>query len=375
MLESVVLPARVDDYQPAMLDELLADGSVRWTGHGRLGERDGWVQLWPGDVSLAASSAEVSALARSLLDRLEAGGAWRAADLVTPDTSLSAVEAALWELAWAGLAGTDSFGAVRQSCGQKVLRRVQAPRPRRRALPRAIVLPQSSLGGVRWSAVVRGTLPAAEQLVQDVGLLLGRHGVLTKAASTTEVLTSGFGEVYRVSASLEERGALRRGYFVEGLGGAQFALPGAVDLLRESATTPPLLLAASDPANPYGAALAWPISPAHRPNRGAGSLVLLDDGALIAYLERGARTLLCFTDAADPRLATALGLLGAGVASGRIDELTIEQINGQPALREQRPPSGADRRRLCEVPQGFRRRTSTTTFETSSPTPIDGTDA
>ena len=356
MLEAVVLPARVADYQPAMLDELLADGAVRWTGRGRIGERDGWVQLWPGDVSLPQLTPELSDRARSLLEKLSAGGAWRAADLIDDVSSLRQTEAALWELAWSGLISTDSFGVVRQWGGQRVARRVQPPSPRRRSLPRAIVNPVAQASGTRWSLVPRGALPAAEQLVQDLGLLLGRHGVLTRTATASEVIVAGFGEVYRVASALEERGAVRRGYFVDGLGGAQFALPGAVDLLRETRAMPPLLLAASDPANPYGAALPWPTSPAHRPNRGAGSLVMIDDGALIAYLERGARTLLAFTGPDDQRLATALGLLREAIDSRRLDELTIERINGELALGAgpfQAPLSAAG---FVMAPRGFRRR-------------------
>lgn len=356
MLETLVLPARVSDYQPAMLDELLADGSVRWTGRGQLGERDGWVQLWPADMGLARVEVDLSETAAKLLELLAAGGAWRASDLGDDRLSQAEVNRGLWELAWAGLVGTDSFAAVRQWCGQQHLRRVQAPTPRRRMLPRTLVPPGRPGLGVRWALVPRGDLSTTDQLVQDVGLLLGRHGVLNKPAVSSESLVASFAEAYRVLTVLEERGAIRRGYFVDGLGGSQFALPGAVDRLRDQQVAPALLLASCDPANPYGAALAWPDSPAHRPNRGPGGLVMLDDGALIAYLERGARTLLVFTDPDDQRLTRALALLGRSVEAGRIDELTIERINGQPALEAPQIAPALAISGFVMVPQGFRRR-------------------
>lgn len=356
MVETMVLPARVADYQPAMLDELLAEGSVRWTGRGRLGETDGWVQLWPGDVGLPAASPELGPTVSRLLQRLALGGAWRAADLVADDLALAEVEQGLWELAWAGAISTDSFAPLRQWGAQRPSRRPRTPNPRRRVLPRAIIAPSPPASGVRWAVVPRGGLAAGEQLLQDAGLLLGRHGVLSRGAVLSEAQAASFAEIYRAASALEERGVVRRGYFVDGLGGAQFALPGAVDRLREVTAQPPLLLAASDPANPYGAAIGWPDSPGHRPNRGAGSLVMLDDGALIAYLERGARTLLAFTAPTDPRLTTALRLLGEAIDEGRLAGLTIERINAQPALASPDFGEPLTAARFAMVPQGYRRR-------------------
>lgn len=356
MLETIVLPARVADYRPAMLDELLADGSVRWTGHGQIGDHDGWVQLWPGEIELPALAADLDPTAQWVAERLAGGGAWRPADLAAEQFSQSEIQRALWQLAWAGLATTDSFAAVREWGGQKALRRIQPPRPRRRLLPRAVVQANPAASGVRWAGVPRGSLPATDQLVQDVSLLLARHGVVSKPAVNAEPGGLSFAQIYQLLSRLEERGTVRRGYFVDGLGGAQFALPGAVDRLRDQSTTGPVLLAACDPANPYGAALAWPQSPAHRPNRGAGSLVMLDDGALIAYLERGARTLLAFTGPDDARLAVALELLAETVSSGRLDELTIERINGLAALEAAEFFAVLGGAGFVMVPQGFRRR-------------------
>lgn len=364
ILETLVLPARVADYQPAMLDSALADGSVRWSGHGQLGERDGWVQLWPGDVALPPLEVPLEPAVRSLFERLCAGGAWRVGDLTDQQHRATDINRDLWLLAWAGLISTDSFAAVRQWCGQQVMRRSQTapgpsrrlPRPTRSTLRSAVRVPHSNAPGsaVRWAALQRGGLPKADQLLQDIDLLLGRHGVLSRPGVAGEPLVETFASIYRLGTALEERGLVRRGYFVHGLGGAQFALSGAIDRLREQPPIGPLLLAAADPANPYGAALPWPDSPAHRPNRGAGSLVMLDDGALIAYLERGARTLLLF--ASDDRLPSALALLSGPVSAGRLDEITIERINGQPALETAEFHPALQTAGFVMVPQGFRLR-------------------
>ena len=152
--------------------------------------------------------------------------------------------------------------------------------------------------------------------------LLERHGVLTRGAVAAERITGGFAAVYPVLRAMEEAGQARRGYFVEGLGGAQFALPGAVDRMRALAEPTggsesperAVVLAAADPAQPYGAALPWPERPgetpsSHRPGRKAGALTVLVDGSLVLYVERGGRTLLSWTD--DPeRLAPSA--VGAG---------------------------------------------------------------
>jgi len=214
-------------------------------------------------------------------------------------------------------------------------------------------------------------------------VLLERHGVLTRAAAPAEGVTSRFRDVYRVLRVLEERGAVRRGYFVEGLGGSQFALPGAVDQLRTDAAdrarardalvegddgaragrSEPgaVLLAATDPANPYGAAVAWPrtaVSGArdpgaddgggsHRPGRKAGAVVVLVDGELVLFVERGGRTVLSFGrgDAGDgPRLAAAARLLVSETRADRLGRVTVQRVDGVPALtaaRDRTPAAAA----------------------------------
>ncbi|NUR07708.1 MAG: DEAD/DEAH box helicase, partial [Nocardioidaceae bacterium] len=178
--------------------------------------------------------------------------------------------------------------------------------------------------------------------------LLERHGVVTRGAVTSERVPGGFAGVYKVLTAFEETGRCRRGYFVGSLGAAQFGAPGAVDRLRSFShetggsrddKSEALALAATDPANPYGAALPWPervrddATPGtgHRPGRKAGALVVLVDGELVAYVERGGRTLLTFSDDADV-LSPAMGALASAVRQGALGRLTVERADGQTIL-------------------------------------------
>jgi ATP-dependent Lhr-like helicase len=201
--------------------------------------------------------------------------------------------------------------------------------------------------------------------------LLERHGVVTRGAVAAERVPGGFAAVYPVLRAMEETGQCRRGYFVEGLGAAQFALPGAVDRMRALAaalatpTAPaptewevpaewamlsappltgrgaarpgpavaPVVLAAADPAQPYGAALPWPERPddsptGHKPGRKAGALVILASGALALYVERGGKTLLSWTD--DPALLEpCAAALAAAVRQGVLGRITVEKADGE----------------------------------------------
>jgi ATP-dependent Lhr-like helicase len=176
-----------------------------------------------------------------------------------------------------------------------------------------------------------------------VTALLERHGVLTRDAVAWEEVAGGFSAVYPVLRAMEEAGRIRRGYFVEGLGAAQFALPGAVDRLRalrdpsqtagsEQPTT--YLLAAADPANPYGAAIPWPRrGAAHRRplQRAAGAYVVLVDGAAAVYLERGGHSIQTLPASDDISVAaSALAVLGHLVEGGRLRELVITRVDGEP---------------------------------------------
>jgi ATP-dependent Lhr-like helicase len=280
------------------------------------------------------------------------------------------VAAALWDLVWAGLLTNDTLAPLRVTLAGQQRRtpapaRVAVPRPRpggpgrrygfgRPAMPTRTGPPTVS---GRWSLLpgrltseAHGTGRDSAQTVRAHTLaltLLERHGVLTRGAVASERIPGGFAAVYPVLRAMEEAGQCRRGYFVEGLGAAQFALPGAVDRMRaladRSRVAEPgarasisaeraVVLAAADPAQPYGAALPWPDRPvetpsSHRPGRKAGALVVLVDGSLVLYVERGGRTLLSWTD--DPELlgptATALA---ASVRGGALGRLSVERADG-----------------------------------------------
>jgi ATP-dependent Lhr-like helicase len=365
-LETLVLPARVTGYSPGLLDELTTTGEVLWAGHrppATAGAGDGWVSLHLAEDAPLTLTAPTeldpdgpldSALHRAVLDHLTGSGGYFLGPLaeVTGHGADEVLEV-LWDLVWAGLVTNDGVGALRERLGSRGrAHRAPAPGGRARPLRRSRfagtrpVVPRS--GGGRWSALPSrepDATAAAHALTQ---VLLDRHGVLTRAMAPSEGVTSRFRDVYRVLGALEERGAVRRGYFVERLGGAQFALPGAVDRLRADAAERDrvradpdaahrtLLLAATDPANPYGAALPWPAPPgdqsaAHRPGRKAGAVVVLVDGALVLYLERGGRTVLTFT-ADEPLLAAAAACLVDQARGDRLGRVTLRALDGVAAL-------------------------------------------
>jgi ATP-dependent helicase Lhr and Lhr-like helicase len=342
VLEHDVLPARVEGYRPADLDVLCSSGEVVWLGAGRLGSTDGRVALHRRDRVPLLAPAPADGADRpdepahdAIRARLAERGASFWPDLVqavgTADERV--VLAALWDLVWAGEVTNDTLAPLRSVLGGAARRRAAAGRPRPGRLTR--LGPPAGAG--RWSLV--GPLlepvpsPTARAHARAVALL-ERHGVLTREAVLAEGAEGGFAGVYGVLKALEESGSVRRGYFVAGLGAAQFAVPGAVDRLRgerggEAPDRPPLALAATDPANPYGAALPWPEAPAGRPARAAGAYVVLLEGELAAFLERGSRRLVTFPAAApDPRWIDALVGL---VEQRRVRRLVLTHVDGEPA--------------------------------------------
>ncbi|WP_235497447.1 ATP-dependent helicase [Aeromicrobium sp. Leaf272] len=360
--ESLVLPSRVRDYSPAQLDELLGAGEVVWTGAGTLAGSDGWVQLHPADLVLPArrDPVEPDALGLRLLELLDDGGAYLfrqltqalAADEKPPGDD--AVVEALWQLVWSGRVAGDSYAPVRARLGGRGAHRSRGgstPRARVRARrgmaasPRAARLGPPIASG-RWFAVERPGDDPQQQAALQVArteALVARHGVVTRGAVVAEQTPGGFAGAYRVLRELEQNGSVLRGYYIDSLGAAQFASVATVDRMRtferpddERADVDAVVLAATDPAQPFGAALPWPaiIDPAddlkHRPARKAGALVALHDGRAVLYVERGGRSCLAFTDDADvlARAAHALAALGR---SGRIPRLTVESVNGRPS--------------------------------------------
>jgi len=345
--ESLILPSRVRDYTPALLDELTASGEVIWSGHGTLPGRDGWVSLHPSDLApftLPEPEDEVApdSLEARLLDALSAGGAYFAMQLreMTGAENEQSVLEALWNLTWSSRVTNDTFAPIRSLlAGGSQAHRVTRRAPRTRtyrgmSLSRTPARP-TAVGG-RWSLLPSAETDAARRATVSAGLLLDRYGVVTRGAVQAEGLPGGFAQAYRVLAGFEEAGHCRRGYVIEKLGAAQFAASATVDRLRTFAALadpPPrraVTLAATDPANPYGAALAWPRREgvSHRPGRKAGGLVVLVDGSLVLYLERGGRTVLAFDD--DPELlrAAASDLVSTSRAR-RLETLTVEKINGE----------------------------------------------
>ncbi|MFC0096062.1 DEAD/DEAH box helicase [Micromonospora marina] len=355
-LERLVLPARVADYSPAQLDELCAGGEVVWAGAGAISGGDGWVTLAYADVAPLLlpppdEALTLTPLHESVLDALADGQAlfFRSLSDRVGATDDAALSGAVWDLVWAGHLTNDTLAPLRAALGAGGAHRSRPSAPRTRyRRPGRVALP--SRGGPpimagRWSRLPERDSDPTRRAAALADLLLERHGVVTRGAVVAEQVTGGFAGVYPVLSAMEERGAARRGYFVEGLGAAQFAVPGAVDRIRALADDsqgrggPTVVLAATDPANPYGAALPWPervvdsgdgAAPAtgHRAGRKAGALVVLVGGDLVLYVERGGRTILSFTDDTDT-LGAAGKALADAVHSGALGAISVERADGE----------------------------------------------
>ncbi|MCW2862611.1 MAG: box helicase [Actinoallomurus sp.] len=337
-LESLVLPARVPGYSPAMLDELTASGEVVWAGQGSLPGGDGWVSLYLADTAplLMAEPAEITLtpLHDKVLEALGDGGAVFFRTLSDRVGSLNDQElvTVLWDLVWAGRLTNDTLTPLRSRLGSS--RTTHRPRTRRRrpAMPSRTGPP--TVAG-RWWLLPGRDSDATRRSHALAETLLDRYGVVIRGAVMAERTPGGFAAVYPVLRAFEETGRCRRGYFVEGLGAAQFALPGAVDRLRatqraEGEAARALVLAATDPANPYGAALPWPERPGqaasgHKPGRKAGALVVLVEGQLVLYVERGGKTLLSWHET---DLQPAVDALALAVREGALGRLTVERADG-----------------------------------------------
>ncbi|MBG6085163.1 ATP-dependent helicase [Zhihengliuella flava] len=399
--ESYLLPARVADYSPDQLDALLTAGEFLVTGAGELAGNDGWVAFHPAttaDLTVPEPSDEPGELQQRLLETLQGGGAYFFRQLAEahPDVAQPALLEALWGLFFAGRIINDTFAPVRGLIGSgssahrsrsgpprtrlggSGLGSARAGRPTRLSLRSSLrhrgreADTQASTTGHldpshasratgRWSLIPSLETDPTLRTHARAELLLERYGVLTRGSVGAEDVPGGFAVVYKVLAKLEETGQLRRGYFVEHLGGAQFALSATIDRLRgftldaaaqhsRSGTSPrAVALAATDPANPYGAALPWPApesasapadaaAPAepaprgrHRPGRKAGAVVVLVDGELTLYLERGGKTMLSFSED-DAVLRAAASALVSALRRARTEKLGIKRVGGQPIL-------------------------------------------
>jgi ATP-dependent Lhr-like helicase len=359
VLERDVLAARVNGYSPRLLDELLAAGEVLWVGAGALGRDDGRIVLAQRDQArllLPRLGYGPSVLGRRpapradgdggsggdlqlhLREVLSSRGACFFRELGRPGFSDLEVVEALWDLVWAGEVTGDAFAAVRATTGRSAggagrRRSTSAPggaRPRPRPRLGSLSALGPARGQGRWSLVGRELGPdagATETGIAVTGLLLERHGILTRDAARGEGLPGGFAGIYPVLRTMEESGRLRRGYFVAGLGAAQFALPGAVDRLRSLRDPAPgegavHVLAATDPANAFGVSLPWPVK---GPSRAAGAYVVICAGVASLYLERGGRSLVALRERDGSWEAAAVDGLAGLVASGRISRLSLQR--------------------------------------------------
>jgi ATP-dependent Lhr-like helicase len=369
VLEREILPLRVADYQPAMLDALMAAGEVVWVGVEPLGDRDGRVALYLTDhfsrlrgpaarLPDPKSDAALRGRAADILEYLREHGAsfFAAIHQGTGEGFPQETVDALWDLVWQGLVTNDTLHALRaliRPADTRTSRRTRGPSFRSRRL-----IPPTAEG--RWSAVnqTAATKTSATEWTAAVATqLLTRHGIVTRETTASEGIAGGFSGVYQVLKAMEDAGRVRRGYFVAGLGGAQFALPTALDQLR-SLREPPeepraVIIAATDPANPYGSTIKWPNragsteqEPAHAaggPTRTAGALVVLVDGFLAAYLRRGERELLLFAPEEEPqrsRLVRAAARALAELSAPR--GMFLSEIDGAPATTHRAAPLFVD---------------------------------
>jgi ATP-dependent Lhr-like helicase len=347
-LERAILPARMKDFQPRMLDELGALGELVWIGRGALGPDDGRIALVRRDrvrllLDPPVPEAPLSPLADVLHAHLISRGASFFMDLtlLAPGTRGEDVLAALWELVWSGLVTNDTFQPLRGLAVKRPSKAatVRSFRRARREPPQ----PGLSRAAGRWSATQSLYVGAGETERSHARALalLERYGIVSREAAAAEALPGGFASVSPVLRAMEESGKVRRGFFVEGLSGAQYAHASAVDRLRAlrdgTPVTDAVVVSAVDPANPYGALLPWPggDDEAGRPRRVAGARVVLVGGLPVLYLERGGRRLRLFIE-----LAPEASVIEAAVAAlrdhiGRRRQLRISIVNGAPALRSE----------------------------------------
>ena len=350
-IERDVLPSHVAGVRATMLDELCTSGDVVWVGAGALGSRDGRVRLCfadqlavlaPGWEQREPAEGAMQEAIRTLL--AERGASfWGQIRAAAPGAQDQELLVALWDLVWAGEVTNDSLAPLRAVIGgAKVKATNSSARPaygRSRPRPGRLTRIGPPAGQGRWSLVeplLRPTPTPTEAAHAQAMQLVERHGIVTREAVLAEGLVGGFTSVYGVLKVLEERGQVRRGYFVDGLGAAQFAVPGAVDRLRSARETPdpylhpddvpaPVVLASTDPAQPYGAAIDWPETPG-RPARTASSVVVLRAGRPLVWFDRRGHHLVTFPDAfVDTSWTEALISLAK---EDRIKSLEIRKVNG-----------------------------------------------
>jgi len=339
--ERDVLPRRLGAYSQNWLDQLCTSGELIWIGAGSLGRSDGRVALYfredvrlagppPANGKLEIPQGEIHDAIR---ERLAAGPSFWLDLVADIDRPAEDLHNALWDLAWAGEVTNDAFSPLRA--------------PRLRAVPqteragRRFARRRSTAGAAvqgRWSLtapIFEGAPGPGARLRAQAELMMERYGIVTRETVLAEGVPGGFSTLYSELGNLELLGTARRGYFVEGLGGAQFALPGAVERLRSlpEARGEYLVLAATDPANPYGASLPWPkLEGGRRPGRTPGAHLLLRDGEPEVFVERGGRGLLRLREMGEEELGAAMEALAEAVGAGKLPKLAIEKLDGEAVI-------------------------------------------
>jgi ATP-dependent Lhr-like helicase len=339
--EQDVLPRRLGAYSLTWLDELCTSGELVWVGAGSLGRSDGRVALYfREDVRLAGpppANAKLEAVAGEVHDaireRLAAGPSFWLDLLADLDQPAEELHNALWDLAWGGAVTNDAFSPLRAPR----LRAVQSNGRQGRRFARRRSTAGAAVQG-RWSLTdqlfANAPGPGA-RLRAQAELMMERYGIVTRETVLAEGVPGGFSTLYAELGNLELLGTARRGYFVEGLGGAQFALPGAVERLRSLPERDGsyLLLAATDPANPYGASLPWPkLEGGRRPGRTPGAHLLSHDGEPVVFVERGGRGILRLRKMDEAELGAAMRALAEAVSAGKLPKLAVEKLDGEPVI-------------------------------------------
>ena len=362
--ESMILPSRVGDYSPEMLDELTLSGEVQIVGASKAGARDPWIMLLPADYAAQLMPVPeeplLSLTQQQVMEKLNVGGGYLFTDLLGPAseamTTAEELRESLWDLVEAGLIAPDSFAPIRArlaggkhgKTAHRAKRRPSRSRIRSGRTSFATVTPPDMIG--RWAATPAPDTDPTQRSLAHGEAWLDRYGVVTRGSIVAEDVVGGFALAYKSLSGFEEAGKAMRGYLVEGLGAAQFSTPATIDRLRghqdsddlvgwPSGTKEPkvYVLAATDPANPYGAALPWPET---GPTRSAGALVVLIDGLLAAHLTRGGKTMTTFFDGfpdgtgtEDELLTMVVRALTDVVGEGRMGAVNVEKLNGEAAFK------------------------------------------
>ena len=355
--EGETFPRRLGSYSPAWLDQLAAAGEITWVGAGSLGSGGGGrVAIYLREDAAvfgppSADAAPEGEAADAIRSALSAGAQFLDDLIDIAGLPRDEAVAALWQLVWAGEATNDLWTPLR-SGPRGTQRAASARAPRGRTWGRSARMRggRAALTGGRWAltAPLFDRAPSvADRRRALAEILLDRHGIVTRGAVLGEGIPGGFSAVYPDLGQMETLGLCRRGYFVEGLGGAQFALPGAIDRLRdlrvdrlEGDDPDVVIIGAADPAQPYGAALPWPKREGGRsPSRVFGAQVVLADGLPIVHVERGGRTMTTLVEPDHPFLEPGLRALVAWAGADRARRLRIERIDGGPAADSPAAPA------------------------------------